>query len=203
MLIDARAFYEYDQWEIVSTLRKWTSYGIINRYLFRNFSCLIFKWERFWDITLIGGESLHQSTMQINKFAEWFAFLAHIENSNNLALFPAQDNLEDTDDYERVDNSREVMQLSKKLLKSVLRKKVLRMHIRMRRQSLKKHGIPTSWWRQILFLKKHDEASQINVSKSGYGDKFPGQTLTLDDFVIVMKEVIQGSMSTDELKLIS
>ena len=131
--------------EIVSTLRKWTSYGIINRYLFRNFSCLIFKWERFWDITLIGGESLHQSTMQINKFAEWFAFLAHIENSNNLALFPAQDNLEDTDDYERVDNSREVMQLSKKLLKSVLRKKVLRMHIRMRRQSLKKHGIPTSW----------------------------------------------------------
>ena len=30
-----------------STLRKWISYGIINRYLFKNFSYLIFKRERF------------------------------------------------------------------------------------------------------------------------------------------------------------
>ena len=34
-------------------------------------------------------------------------------------------------------------------------------------------------------------------------DKFPDPALTLDDFVIVMKEVIQRNMSTDQLTLIS
>ena len=44
------------------------------------------------------------STSINNKIAEQFAFSPHIRNSNNLALFPAQDDLGDGDDYESVDN---------------------------------------------------------------------------------------------------
>ena len=160
--------------------------------------------EKFGDITLIGGEKSASINDAINKIAEQFAFSPHIRNSNNLALFPAQDDLEDADDYERVDNfKREVMQPSKKLLKSVFAKKI--------RQNVYKNEAPELEETMESQLAGEGNSFDLN-NMMNQGrlmhlkldmDKFPDQALTLDDFVIVMKEVIQGNMSTDELTLIS
>ena len=160
--------------------------------------------EKFGDISLVNGEKSAAVNDTINKIVEQFAFSPHIRNSSNLALFPAQDDLDDTEDYERADNyKREVLQPSKFLQDSVFAKKI----------------------RQSKYIEEPPEIEEtIESQLTGEGasfdlntmmnqgrlmhlkldmDKFPDQALTVEDFVIVMKEVIQGHIEIDEITLVT
>lgn len=160
--------------------------------------------EKFGDISLINNEKSASINEAINKIVEQFAFSAHIRNSNNLALFPVQDDLEDADDYERVENyKREILQPSAFLQKSVFAKKI--------RQNVYKEEAPELEETIESQLAGESNSFDLNtIMNQGRlmhlkldMNKFPDQALTLEDFVIVMKEVIQDNAEIDELTLIS
>ena len=148
--------------------------------------------EKFGDLSLISGEKSSAINETINKIVEQFGNSPHIRNSNNLALFPAQDDFDDTDDYERVDmTKREVLQPSAFLQKSVFAKKI--------RQNVYKDEPPEM--EETIESQLAGEANNFDLNSiMNQGrlmhlkldmDKFPNGALTLEDFVIVMKEVIQ------------
>lgn len=160
--------------------------------------------EKYGDISMFNGEKSSAINDTINKIVEQFAFSPHIRNSNNLAMFPAQDDIEDADEYERVDNTkREILQPSQFLQKSVFAKKI--------RQNVYKEEAPELEETIESQLAGEGNTFDLNTMMNQGRlmhlkldmDKFPDQALTLEDFVIVMKEVVQGNLIVDELMLIS
>ena len=148
--------------------------------------------ENFGDLSLISGEKSSAINETISKIVEQFGTSPHIRNSNNLILFPAQDDFEDTDDYDQVDMSkREVLQPSAFLQKSVFAKKI--------RQNVYKDEPPEM--EETIESQLAGEVSNFDLNSiMNQGrlmhlkldmEKFPLGALTLEDFVIVMKEVIQ------------
>ena len=160
--------------------------------------------EKFGDISLANGEKSASINDTINKIVEQFAFSPHIRNSNNLALFPAQDDLEDADEYERVDNyKREILQPSQFLQNSVFAKKI-------RQNDYKEEALELEETIESQLAGEGNSFDLNNMMNQGRlmhlkldMDKFPDQALTIEDFVIVMKEVIQGNVEVDELTMIS
>lgn len=160
--------------------------------------------EKFGDLSLISGEKSSAINETINKIVEQFGNSPHIRNSSNLALFPTQDDIEDTDDYERVENyKKEILQPSAFLQKSVFAKKI--------RQNVYKEEAPEM--EETIESQLAGEASNFDLNSAMSDgrlmhirlnmEKFPDKALTLEDFVIVMKDVIQENFEEDEESLIT
>jgi WD40 repeat protein len=160
--------------------------------------------EKFGDISLVSNEKSASVNETINKIVEQFAYAPHIRNNNNLAFFSAQDELEDPDEYERVDNyKREVIVPSAFLQKSVFAKKIRQNEYKEEDTELEEtiesqlSGEGSSF--DLNTMMNQGRLMHLKLDM----DKFPDQALTIEDFVIVMKEVIQGNIEFDDLTLIS
>lgn len=153
------------------------------------------------DISIISSGRTPAMNETINKIIEQFNFSPQPKGSN--AYFPQPEEPDDYEDYDQPSSSREQLQPSAFLSQSVFAKKI--------RQNTYREEAPEE--EETIESQLSGDTGNVdlnNIMNSGRlmrlkldMDKFPDQALGIEDFVLVMKEVISDQIKIDDESLVS